>query len=207
MRLAKKHSHLNGEEWLLVHKEAEYRELLDVIGEIDAEECRTKKSREKRMQGRMLYSPTDLNAEFDRRLRQRGWESERYDYYIAHNHDQAEAMAAMDLQEQKDYLEEEGYDVIRSYNQTDHVKGQIAIEVQFGKYAFVAYDLFVKHLVFYTGRRISVGIEVLPTKAMQREMSSGIGYYEGELHNLLRHGRNNPPVPLVILGIEPEESG
>lgn len=30
-------------------------------------------------------------------------------------------------------------------------KGNIAIGVQFGKYAFVAYDLFVKHLLFYSG--------------------------------------------------------
>lgn len=204
MRIAKKHSHLNGEEWLLVHEKAEYEELLDVIGDIDAEDCRTKRSKEKRMKGKLLLSPTDLNAEFARRLGERGWESRRYTYYIAHNHEQAEAMATMDLEQQREYLEERDCDIIRSYNQTDHVKGRIAIEVQFGKYAFVAYDLFVKHLVFYTGRLINVGIEILPTKAMQGEMSSGIAYYEGELHNLLRHGRNNPPVPLVIFGIEPE---
>lgn len=156
------------------------------------------------MEGQLLYSPTDLNAEFARRLGQKGWESERYDYYIAHNHEQTEAMATMELDRQKHYLEEQGYEAIRSYNQTDHVKDKVAIEVQFGKYAFVAYDLFVKHLVFYTGRLINVGIEILPTKAMQRQMSSGVAYYEGELYNLLRHGRNSPPVPLVILGIEPE---
>lgn len=38
---------------------------------------------------------------------------------------------------------------------------------------------------------------------MQKEMSSGIAYYEGELHNILRHGRSNPPVPLVIIGLAP----
>ena len=32
-----------------------------------------------------------------------------------------------------------------SYNQTDFVKDRVAVEVQFGKYAFVAHDLFVKH--------------------------------------------------------------
>jgi len=34
-------------------------------------------------------------------------------------------------------------------------------------------------------------------------MSSGVAYYEGEVYNILRHGRSNPPVPLLILGIEP----
>lgn len=92
---------------------------------------------------------------------------------------------------------------IYSYKQTDFVKEGIAIEVQFGKYAFVAYDLFVKHLLFYGGGIINVGVEVLSMKSMQSEMSSGIAYYEGEVYNVLRHGRNNPPVPLLIMGVAP----
>ncbi|GAH81050.1 unnamed protein product, partial [marine sediment metagenome] len=58
-------------------------------------------------------------------------------------------------------------------------------------------------LLFYSGRIINVGIEILPMKEMQKEMSSGIAYFEGEIYNILRHGRNNPPVPLLIMGIAP----
>lgn len=203
MKAAKKHSHLNGEEWLLVHEKDTYQEILDAIEDIDAEKCRTKISKERGRKGRALYSPVDINAEFDKRFSGLGWESIRYSYYVAHDFDQLEAMAQMPLEEQKQYLLDQGAEAIFSYNQTDHVKNRIAIEVQFGKYAFVAYDLFVKHLAFYAGRIINVGIEILPTKAMQRDMSSGIAYYEGELHNILRHGRSNPPVPLVIIGLEP----
>lgn len=90
-----------------------------------------------------------------------------------------------------------------SYNQTDFVKNKIAIEVQLGKYFAVTYDLFVKHLSFYTGQIINVGVEIVPTKNMQKEMSSGPPWFEKEVHNVLRHGRTNPPVPLLILGIEP----
>jgi hypothetical protein len=203
MKIAKKHSHLNGEEWLLVHEPDTYQEIQAVIEAIDAEECRTKISKEKRKRGEALYSPIAINAEFGERFSSLGWESTRYSYYVAHDFDQLEAMAQMTLEEQKQYLLDQGAEAIFSYNQTDHVKNRIAIEVQFGKYAFVAYDLFVKHLAFYTGRIINVGIEILPTKAMQKDMSSGIAYYEGELHNILRHGRSNPPVPLVIIGLEP----
>lgn len=92
---------------------------------------------------------------------------------------------------------------IKSYNQTDFVRDRVAIEVQLGKYAFVAYDLFVKHLAFYVQDEIDVGIEILPTKAMQQHMSSGVAYYEGELYNVIRNGRGVPAVPLVILGVEP----
>jgi len=92
---------------------------------------------------------------------------------------------------------------IRSYNQTDFVKNRVALEVQFGKYSFVAYDLFVKHLAFYIGDHIDVGIEILPMKTLQSQMSSGPSYYEGELYNVVRQGRGVPAVPLVIIGIEP----
>lgn len=63
------------------------------------------------------------------------------------------------------------------------------MEVQVGKYSFVAYDLFVKHMAFYVGDVIDVGIEILAMKELQGEMSSGVGYYEGELYNLIREGR------------------
>lgn len=90
-----------------------------------------------------------------------------------------------------------------SYNQTDFVKDRVAIEVQFGKYAFVAYDLFVKYLAFYVRDQIDVGVEILPMKSLQSEMSSGPGYYEGELYNVIRNGRGVPSVPLIIIGIAP----
>ena len=104
---------------------------------------------------------------------------------------------------QKKEIEAAGETPIYSYNQTDFIKERIAIEVQFGKYAFVAYDLFVKHLAFFIGDKIDVGIEILPIKSLQSEMSSGVAYYEGELYNVIRQGRGVPAVPLVILGIMP----
>ncbi len=68
----------------------------------------------------------------------------------------------------------------------------------------IAYDLFVKHMAFYVGDVIDVGVELLPMKEMSsREMSSGIAYYEGELYNVIRQGRGVPAVPLVLIGIAP----
>ncbi len=109
----------------------------------------------------------------------------------------------MHLSQQEQFAEitRAGFTPIKSYNQTDFVKDRIAIEVQFGKYAFVAYDLFVKHMAFYVGDMIDVGVEILPMKSLQAQMSSGIGYYEGELYNLIRQGRGVPAVPLVLLGV------
>ena len=55
---------------------------------------------------------------------------------------------------------------------------------------------------FSSGKEIiDLGIEILPMKVLANEMSSGVPYYEGELYNVIRQGRNTPAVPLVIIGI------
>jgi hypothetical protein len=107
----------------------------------------------------------------------------------------------MSAEEQKREIVAAGQTPIFSYNQTDFVKDRVALEVQFGKYSFVAYDLFVKHLAFYVGDKIDVGIEILAMKSLQTGMSSGPGYYEGELYNVIRNGRGVPAVPLVLIGV------
>ncbi len=203
MRIAQKYSHLNGEEYLIVHHQLLYKEIIDIIENIDASLFMTKVSKEKTMTGKILYSPIELNKEFNLRFNAFGWLERRYQYYITTDPKILPELIMHPYENQKEFLISKGIDKpISSYKQTDFVKDQIAVEIQFGKYAFVAFDLFVKHLLFYSGGIINLGIEVLPTKKMQSQMSSGIAYFEGEVYNILRHGRNNPPVPLLILGIE-----
>ncbi|MDR1371616.1 MAG: restriction endonuclease [Dysgonamonadaceae bacterium] len=204
MKIAQKYSHLNGEEYLIVHHKKLYEEITETVKSIDANKFRTKESKEKTMSGKMLYSPIELNKVFDEKFNRLGWHESRYRYYITTEQKLLPELLALPYDKQKDFLISNGTkEPIASYKQTDFVKDRIAVEVQFGKYAFVAFDLFVKHLLFYSGGVINLGIEILPTKIMQSQMSSGVAYYEGEVYNILRHGRNNPPVPLLILGIEP----
>lgn len=203
MKIAETYSHLNGLEFLLVHRPTLWQEIQAVIAAVDAAQCRTKVSQEKTMQGRLLFSPVDMNAAFNRLLREKSWDESRVSYWVTRNEKLIRKTLAMPADEQKKAIEAAGEKAIFSYNQTDFVKDRVAIEVQFGKYAFVAYDVFVKHLAFYVGDRIDVGIEILPMKAMQSQMSSGVAYYEGEFYNVVRQGRGVPAVPLVLIGIEP----
>lgn len=204
MKIAQKYSHLNGEEYLIVHHNNLYKEIKAVIANINAEKLRTKVSKEKRKIGNSLLSPIALNEAFNNEFDKRKWEESRYNYYITLNRELMEKSVLMSAKDQKEFLVANGEkEPIYSYNQTDFVKDKIAVEVQFGKYAFVAFDLFVKHMLFYSGGVINLGIEILPTKKMQAQMSSGVAYYEGEVYNVMRQGRNSPPVPLLILGIEP----
>jgi len=113
----------------------------------------------------------------------------RTSYWVTDNYNLIRKTLHLSPDEQKKEIESAGRRAIYSYNQTDFVKNRVAVEIQFGKYSFIAYDLFVKHLAFYVGDAIDVGIEVLPMKSMQQEMSSGPGYYEGALYDLARQGR------------------
>ena len=204
MKITQKYSHLNGEEYLIVHHNDLYKEIKKVIESIDANKFRTKISKEKKKVGNALLSPIDLNKAFNDAFNKLGWNESRYNYYITLDRDLMEQSVPMTAKEQKEFFIKNGEkEPIYSYNQTDFVKDKIAVEIQFGKYAFVAFDLFVKHMLFYSGGKINLGIEILPTKKMQSQMSSGVAYYEGEVYNVMRQGRNSPPVPLLILGIEP----
>lgn len=204
MKLADHYSHMNGLEYLLVHHKEEYDEILDVIKRIDASKHLTKESGEKTKKGKFVYNPTTLNKEFKILLDGYKWESVTRRFYVTTDPRVLRKIEPLPFEEQKKVLEEIGAPLYTSYNQTDFVKKKIAIEVQMGKYFAVTYDLFVKHLSFYTGHLINIGVEIVPTKKMQREMSSGPPFFEKEVHNVLRHGRTNPPVPLLILGVEPD---
>lgn len=203
MKIVETYSHLKGLEFLLVHKPVLWEEIKDVVSAVDAKKCRTKVSKEKTMKGKLLFSPIEMNAAFKRLLRAKGWEENRVSYWVTRNEKLIRKTLTMSPEEQKREIEAAGEKPIFSYNQTDFVKDRVAVEVQFGKYAFVAYDLFVKHLAFYVGDRIDVGIEILPMKSLQAQMSSGVAYYEGEFYNVVRQGRGVPAVPLVLIGIEP----
>lgn len=201
MKIAKVYSHLNGYEWLLVRRAGFWQQIEETIASINAGKHRTKVSKEKHKLGNLLYSPKSINSHVASALRKQGWSESRVSYWVTDDEKLIRTTLDEEPAVQKQKIQEAGATPIRSYNQTDFVKDRVAIEVQLGKYPFIAYDLFVKHLAFYVGDKIDCGIEILPMKAFQSEMSSGPGYYEGALYDLVRQGRGIPAVPLILVGI------
>ena len=188
---------------MLVHHKGLWDEILDVIERVDAEACKTKISREKTMRGKLLYAPEDMNDEIKNNFETLGWKQRRNTFWVTDDEKVMRGVYSMPKEEQKEAIQAAGHEAIMSYNQTDFVKNRIAVEVQFGKYAFVAHDLFVKHLSFFVADIIDVGIEILPMKQLEREVSSGVPYYARDLVNVIRQGRGVPAVPLVLLGVVP----
>ena len=61
MKIVQTYSHLNGLEYLLVHKKKLWNEVRRVIAAVDGNACKTKVSKEKGMVGDLLFSPIDMN--------------------------------------------------------------------------------------------------------------------------------------------------
>ena len=214
MKIADFYSHLNGYEFIKVHKPKLWDEIVEVIQSVDAEAHRTKTSREKTIAGQMLYAPKGMNAAMREGFEKHNWESRQASYWVTGDAKLIRKTLSLPPDEQRKLSLSEGAEAVRSFNQTDFVKDRVAVEVQFGKYFSVAYDLFVKHLAFYVGDVIDVGVEIVPMRCLSapslredgsrsRNMSTGVPWYEKELYNLIREGRGVPGVPLVLIGVAP----
>jgi len=200
MRIEQIYSHLGGYEFIMVHHPGIWQEVEQIIAAVDTQSCPCGKSR---AFSKSRYSLSGIRRAFVDELRKRDWRRSKVCWWTVADSRLLLSIMEREPEEQRQAISSAGETPIFSYNQTDFVKDRIAIEVQFGKYSFVAYDLFVKHMAFYVGDVIDVGVEILPMKELQAEMSSGVAYYEGELYNLIRQGRGVPAVPLVLIGIAP----
>lgn len=205
MIISNKYNHLNAEEYLLVQRPEQYDEIKNAIARINANDY-LKVSCEAKRLGEVLYSQSEINKAVKGLLGPAGWKSKRVDYYVTSDEATTrEIVNVADMEEQKRIIEERGFTSYPTFNEVDFQKERVAVEVQFGKYFSVAYDLHVKHTFFYARNDIDVGIEIIPTKAMCEHMDSGVSWFENEVTNVIREGRTNPPVPILVLGIQPDD--
>lgn len=174
------YSHLGGSEILQVRFPEINREIDEVIASI-TEVQKLKASKEKTKIGKMLYSPKDLNKRFFRALDDRGYIELLDRYTIA--------------------VPGHPYEVKGAYKQVDFAKKSVLVEVQFGKYPFMFYDLF-KFQYFFNEMKADVGVEIVPTHRMHKQMSSGTSYGEQLLYDIGRLRRHFPAVPVKIILID-----
>ena len=185
MKIAHVYSHLNGLEYMLVRKLELWQEIQDAVKNVNASSAFVKVSREKTMMGKILLSPSKLNELFKAEFTSMSWHEVRHDYYVNEDLDTARGIVHIqDKDEQRRGIIERGFTAYRTYNQID-------------------YDLHVKHTFFYERGDIDVGVEIIPTHEMMSQMSTGVAWYENELANIIREGRSNPSVPVILMGIEP----
>ncbi len=203
MKIAATYSHLNGHEWLLVHKENTWREVEAIVAGIPAVIHLAKVSNENPNARPLRISPKELSETFKAVFSSCGWSESRMNYWVTDDYRLMRRTIPLVPEMQKLEIERAGKRPIQASKRMDFVKNRVAVEIQIGNPGFIAHDLFVKHLAFYANGGIDVGIEILPMKSMQECLKSGTGYYEAALFDLARQDRGVPAVPLVLAGIEP----
>jgi hypothetical protein len=91
--------------------------------------------------------------------------------------------------------------------EVDFKKDRVALEAQFGKYSFVAYDINKFQDLFALGNQggIDVGIEIIPANTLSRKMYTGVANFESEVASIKSRGRSQPPMPIWIIGVDVED--
>ena len=56
------------------------------------------------------------------------------------------------------------------YREMDFVKEKLGVEVQFGKYAFMVYNVCAKMTIFSNLKIIDMGVEIVPIKQFADEI-------------------------------------
>ncbi len=108
MKIVEIYSHLNGQEYLLVHKPKLWPEVQEVIEQIDANACRTKVSKESRMKGQLKYSPIEMNKRFSKLLNAQDWQESRVSYWVTRDVKLIRQTLAKTPDEQKHEIEAAG---------------------------------------------------------------------------------------------------
>lgn len=83
----------------------------------------------------------------------------------------------------------------------DFIKNRVGVEVQFGKYAFMVYNVCAKMTIFHNEGVIDVGVEIVPLKELAVEMSSGVSYFEQIVWDLEHRGVSDIDIPVLVLGV------
>jgi hypothetical protein len=177
----------DGQQIIQDHYSAELREIEEVIAAVNSSEHRTKVSKEKTMPGKMLFKPGSLNSSFRAEFESRHWHKYRVfcdyrtDYYTPGYVNQTSPRGA--------------------FREMDFIKKRMGVEVQFGKYAFMVYNVCAKMTIFHRLDLIDVGVEIVPVKSFADHMSTGVSYFEQFVWDLEHRGVSNLDIPVLILGI------
>jgi hypothetical protein len=187
MIIAGLYSFNGGKEAVQARFRRQLREIRQIIAAVDSAKHRTKVSKEKTMPGRILYKPGSLNKAFRAEFEGREWHKHKVpceyptEYYTSGCTSRATSRGA--------------------FREMDFIKNRLGVEVQFGKYAFMVYNVCAKMTIFHKMNLIDAGVEIVPIKAFADEMSTGVSYFEQFVWDLEHRGIADIDIPVLILGI------
>lgn len=188
MRLAHRHSHLNGAEYLLVERKETWRRIDQVIRRIDAEACRNGGS-DAVDRGAASYDPAALDTAFEVAFRSRGWTSRR-----ASLPGDDEGRGFPPAESSGPFGDPEDLSGALT-------KDRVSVDLRFSPATLELPDVFAGPLASFVADEIDVGLVVLPTQTLASRMRPRSPHYEECLEAFRRQPRGFPAVPLVLIGV------
>ncbi|MDY6784208.1 MAG: BglII/BstYI family type II restriction endonuclease [Cyanobacteriota bacterium] len=184
------YSFKNGKEVIERNFLSEFLEIKEIVALLDSQQCKTKISKEKTMSGRILYSPADLNKAFKALFKSKMWYAKRIKCKYETSQYYINKEISFSISTNKN-----------QFREIDFVKNRVGVEVQFGKYAFMVYDVCAKMPIFHNLNLIDVGIEIVPLKEFADEMSTGVSYFEQIVWDLETRRVADIDIPVMVLGL------
>jgi hypothetical protein len=183
MKIINTFSFKNGEKIIKTKHPKELKEIFDAIKALDATLCLTKESKEKAKKGQVIFSPVDMNNYLKLVFHQKGWTEKSKDG------------------KKKKFTEPRHAFGKGRFREMDGIKNKVGLEIQFGKYAFMGYDIFSKMIIFKNLKYIECGVEIVPSSELVKQMSTGVSSFEQLLVDFENRGESNIDIPVFILSI------
>jgi hypothetical protein len=181
MRVVELYSHKDGRTFIEERYSAELQEVVSAIEATDAVWCLRKISKEK-TKPPLLFHPESMNYCIKKVLHPLGWTAPA-------------PKSKKGFKEPRINLGE------GAFREMDGIKNKVGLEIQFGKYAFMGYDIFSKMVIFAKRGQIECGIEVVAVPAVVKEMSTGVSSFNQIIMDMRERGVADLDIPTLIVGI------
>jgi len=186
MKIVSTYSHKDGQTFITQARAREFDEVRQAIEQCDAVACLCKISDE-RTKPPLLFSPVAMNMGIKTFLHPLGWTET--------NHGS-----------KKGFREPRIKLGSREFREMDGIKNKVGLEIQFGKYAFMGYDIFTKMPIYAKRGLIDCGIEVVVMHSMLGDMSTGVSSFEQIVLDMENRGVADLDLPTVVVGIAPTDA-
>jgi len=187
MLIGATYSHKEGAEFIAAHHAQELEEIKLAVACIDPIKALCKPSEEK-TKPPLLFAPESLNKYLKLYLCDLNWT-------------ESCPTSRKGFKEPRIYLGQ------HAFREMDGIKNKVGLEIQFGKYAFMGYDIFSKMPIFAKKGLIDCGIELVAMSSVVKNMSTGVSSFSQIVADMKARGVADIDVPTLIIGIEctPEE--
>lgn len=185
MFIADSYSHKDGEAYIRDNHANQFAEIKAAITAISATKALCKVSKEKTKKP-LLFSPINLNDQLKKYLMERGWTEK--------------SEGRKGFKEPRINFEK------GQFREMDGIKNRVGLEIQFGKYAFMGYDIFSKMPIFNKFGLIDCGIELVAMPSIVKNMSTGVSSFQQIVTDMKARGIADIDIPTLIIGIDCDSS-